>query len=71
MPIYEFKCNKCGKEFDELVMPGKDIKAVCPECGKTECEKLLSKGNVRPNGIPKGKGGYKLSPCHECKSQNK
>ncbi|WP_031483486.1 FmdB family zinc ribbon protein [Maridesulfovibrio frigidus] len=69
MPIFEFKCHKCGKEFDDLIMPGKEAITNCPECGTNECEKLLSKGNVRPNGIPKGNGGYKLSPCHECQSK--
>jgi putative FmdB family regulatory protein len=63
MPIFEFKCPKCGKEFDNLVMPGKEVIAECPDCGNKKCEKLLSCGNVRPNGIPSGKGGYKLPPC--------
>ncbi|WP_320170150.1 zinc ribbon domain-containing protein [Maridesulfovibrio sp.] len=66
MPIYEFKCSKCGKEFDELIMPGKGIEAVCPECGSDQCEKLVSMGNVRPNGIPKGKGGYRAPACKGC-----
>lgn len=65
MPIHEFKCPNCGKEFDELIMPGKEAKAPCPECGHEECEKLLSCGCVRPNGIPSGMGGYK-EPCKGC-----
>lgn len=66
MPIYEFKCSKCGKEFDELVMSGKENKINCPECDSEECEKLVSMGNVRPNGIPKGKGGYTPPACKGC-----
>lgn len=31
MPIYEFKCKKCGTEFEFLFMPA-DLAAECPKC---------------------------------------
>ena len=31
MPIYEYTCTKCGKDFEELVF-GDDLPA-CPHCG--------------------------------------
>ncbi len=40
MPIYEYRCPKCRKEFEELVF-GEEIPP-CPECGNAETEKLLS-----------------------------
>ena len=32
MPIYEYKCLKCGHVFDELKW--RDDETVCPECGE-------------------------------------
>lgn len=43
MPIYEFKCKKCGNTFESLCFrsTGED-KSPCPSCGSEESEKLLS-----------------------------
>ena len=32
MPIYEYKCRKCGAEFEQLLKRA-DEKVNCPECG--------------------------------------
>jgi putative FmdB family regulatory protein len=41
MPIYEFHCQKCGRDFEELVR-GRTPKVVCPHCGGRKCRKLMS-----------------------------
>ncbi len=41
MPIFEYACKKCGKEFETLVRPNSDAPS-CPACKGTELEKLLS-----------------------------
>jgi putative FmdB family regulatory protein len=43
MPIYEFKCNKCGAIFEQLVFPsdGED-NAICPSCGEGDTCRLMS-----------------------------
>ena len=41
MPIYEYTCTKCGKDFEELVF-GDDLPA-CPHCGAAETRKLMSR----------------------------
>ncbi len=41
MPIFEYACKKCGKEFETLVRPGSGAPS-CPACQGTELEKLLS-----------------------------
>lgn len=41
MPIFEYACKTCGKEFETLVRPGSDAPA-CPSCKGSELEKLLS-----------------------------
>ena len=40
MPIYEYACQDCGKEFETLVRTG--TVAQCPNCQSTRLEKQLS-----------------------------
>jgi putative FmdB family regulatory protein len=41
MPIYAFRCPKCGHEYEELVQRvGQSVP--CPECGHSKVERLLS-----------------------------
>lgn len=43
MPIYEFRCNKCGNEFEYLCFTSKDSEnAVCTSCGSEKTEKMMS-----------------------------
>ena len=42
MPIYEFTCEECGKEFERLVF-GSDQDAVkCPACGSDRTRREFS-----------------------------
>ncbi|OGV34947.1 MAG: hypothetical protein A2020_13275 [Lentisphaerae bacterium GWF2_45_14] len=41
MPIYEYRCGKCGGEFETLVKSSSE-KAPCPNCGSAKTEKKLS-----------------------------
>lgn len=59
VPIYEYRCPKCGKEFEELVRPGQD-EASCPACGADRCQRLLSSCAVRAgdaSAAPRPSGG--------------
>ena len=44
MPIFEFRCKKCGNVFEEFVFSSKtnfdDL--ACPVCGEKKSEKLMS-----------------------------
>lgn len=43
MPIYTYKCQDCGEEFDLLVGVGRgDEKLLCPKCGGKKLGRLLS-----------------------------
>lgn len=42
MPIYEYKCRKCGYSFERLAKNSSDHPGNCPECGETEPKKLFS-----------------------------
>lgn len=41
MPIYEYKCAKCGNQFEELVFSQDEIPP-CPQCGSEDVTKLMS-----------------------------
>ena len=40
MPMFDFLCPKCQHKFEELVFG--DEKAVCPQCGEKDIERLVS-----------------------------
>jgi putative FmdB family regulatory protein len=43
MPMYEYRCRKCGKSFEMLRrMQDADRDSKCPECQSEEVERLLS-----------------------------
>ena len=43
MPIYEFRCNRCGHTFSRLQKINTDTsKMSCPECDHETVERLLS-----------------------------
>lgn len=41
MPMFEYRCTRCGHEFEELVFG--DENPVCPACRAEATEKLISK----------------------------
>jgi putative FmdB family regulatory protein len=44
MPTYEYRCEKCGHEFEEFQsISAKPIKK-CPKCGKLAVKRLISAG---------------------------
>lgn len=68
MPIYEFRCNDCNHEFEEVFLPNlvrslNSETIECPSCGSADVTRILSAGSFRPQGIPKGKGGFKPPKC--------
>lgn len=43
MPIYEYRCRKCGTGFESLVFGRADeVSVCCPGCGGADVEKQLS-----------------------------
>lgn len=54
MPTFDYKCLKCGEEFEMLQAP-KAPSPKCLECGHEETQKLLS----APAVVFKGSGFYK------------
>lgn len=47
MPIYEYRCNHCNKEFSQLFLSQKDVNhARCRFCNSKHLTKLLSSFSV-------------------------
>jgi len=53
MPIYEYKCTKCGNEFEELVS-SQDELPPCPKCESKKVEKLMSACAIQTDGAGGG-----------------
>ena len=72
VPIREYRCSRCGAQFEVLVLPGEDESALtCPKCQSKEIRRRMSVfcGRV-PNG---GTGATKAGPgggCSSCSGGN-
>lgn len=43
MPIFEYRCGKCGHEFEELeTIADRDKPRECPSCGRKGVERAVS-----------------------------
>jgi putative FmdB family regulatory protein len=65
MPIFEFHCNDCGKDFERLVFGG-DPQVECPVCNKPNCERLMSACNAKVGAkltASSGGGGASCTGC--------
>ncbi|HIE10604.1 MAG TPA: zinc ribbon domain-containing protein [Kiritimatiellae bacterium] len=63
MPLFEFTCRKCGRNFELLLrLPGP--KPRCPECGSSRVERQFSGFFWRASGSDGGAG----SPCSGCRA---
>lgn len=54
MPIYEYRCESCGHQFEKMVKMGAQAPA-CPECAAADVRKLISASSFHL----KGSGWYK------------
>jgi len=62
MPIYEYACQDCGRDFEKLVRS--DTVLECPQCQSTQLEKRLS---VFATAASAAEAGPEMSgPCGSC-----
>ncbi len=50
MPIYEYRCESCAREFETLVLRKSEV-VQCPACGSEQLSKLISAHAVG-HGMP-------------------
>jgi len=71
MPLFEFHCDRCGIDFDELVSRDKIVSVECPKCGGSDVERKLSVFSARStaaqaapsSGSACGRCGDPDGPC--------
>lgn len=57
MPIYEFVCENCQKEFEDIIDYNKIVDVRCPECG-SEVKKKISRSTFHLKGGGWSDTGY-------------
>jgi putative FmdB family regulatory protein len=67
MPIYEFKCRKCRKEFESIVL-GSGSPVSCPHCNGKKVERLMSACSFKSSG--KYSSSAASSGCASCGGGN-
>ncbi len=51
MPIYEYKCEDCGTEFEKLIRRASDENTLaCPDCGESHLEQKWSTFSAKADG---------------------
>lgn len=62
MPIYEYTCKSCGKNFETMQKISEPPVAPCPKCGDT-ADRMISRTSFTLKGSGWYKDGYsKTSP---------
>lgn len=72
MPIYEFKCNKCGSHFEVLASIGGEKGVSCQKCGSKNIIKLISSfgiggGSSKLKSASDGCATCSATSCDSCK----
>ncbi|HHY63287.1 MAG TPA: zinc ribbon domain-containing protein [Bacillota bacterium] len=62
MPIFEYKCAKCGEKFEELVT-GCCADVKCPKCGSDEVKKLFSSFGFKSGSTFSSSSGGSCGSC--------
>ena len=69
MPIYEYRCMNCDKEFEYLIF-GDNCAVACPECNKEKVERLMSACSFKSSGSDYSSASTSSSSCASCSSGN-
>lgn len=76
MPIYEYTCADCGRDFEELVF-GQDETPPCPHCHSANTQKQMSCCSFKHGGPgaapakgPAASGNTGGSACAGCSGKS-
>ncbi len=68
MPIYEYECSLCGREFEMILFSSDDeSKIECPDCGGTKVKKRMSRPAASHGSCEScSSSGHSCSSCDCC-----
>jgi len=69
MPIYEYVCQQCGHDFEEMQKFSDPPVERCPECGSLEAQRKVSVSAFHLKGGGWYKDGYGSKSTEEAKSK--
>jgi len=64
MPLFEYECRGCGKQFEFLMREGGSPS--CPACHGVDLQKLLSVFAAQSDSPAKSFKSMPQSPCGNC-----
>lgn len=65
MPLYEYKCAKCGHRFEKIENVSASVSKKCPKCGG-KAERMISRSAIQF----KGSGWYVTDYAGKSKSES-
>ena len=63
MPIFEYRCRKCGHVTSFLEKPGRRRAHACETCGSADTEKVFSTFAARSGGSSSGSSSCPTGTC--------
>jgi putative FmdB family regulatory protein len=63
MPIFEYTCLECKREFEEIVF-NSSTDVLCPDCKSSNVEKKMSIFGFKSGGTYIGSSSTKCSTCN-------
>jgi putative FmdB family regulatory protein len=64
MPLFEYECRACGRQFEFLTRAGQS--PACPACASAELQKRLSAFAVGSSTSATFSGPQPMGPCGSC-----
>lgn len=63
MPIFDFRCESCGHQFNLLISNAKKSSVKCPACGEQNIKQLLSPFNSPGSKTTSSPGAGAVPDC--------
>ena len=63
MPAYDYRCNACSRVFEKTQRITEPAGADCPECGASDCTRMITGGTFHLKGAGWYASDYGTKPA--------